>query len=119
MSPGRAFPKVTDIRFARMVKVITPGIDYGLNQLLAKMEGEFRMKTLPMEARIDPAKHHPGCPSSSKVLSQTPAMRKTPPTEQPIFIPNLSSTQFAGKAQKGWKIGKKRVKSVMIIGLYP
>jgi hypothetical protein len=33
---------------------IMPGIDEGLNQLLAKMEGEFNIKTLPTAAKIEP-----------------------------------------------------------------
>lgn len=99
--PGIAFPNVTETRLAKTAKEITPGIEAGLNQLLASIEGEFSTKTLPTAANNDPIRHQAGSPYSKSVLIHTPIISKTPPIQQPIFIPNLSSTQFAGKAQIG------------------
>lgn len=114
--PGIAFPRVTETRLAKTAKEITPGIEAGLNQLLARIEGELSTKTLPMAASSDPIRHQTGSFYSKSVLIHTPRISKTPPMQQPIFMPNLSSTQLAGKAQMGWKIGKKRVKRVIMTG---
>jgi hypothetical protein len=42
---------------ARTANDIIPGIEDGLNQLVARIEGELSIKTLPIEAKIDPNKH--------------------------------------------------------------
>lgn len=117
--PGIAFPRVTETKLAKTAKEITPGIEAGLNQLLASIEGEFRTKTLPIAANNDPIRHQAYLSYSKSVLIHTPIISNAPPIQQPIFIPNLSSTQFAGKAQTGWKIGKNRVNRVITIGSYP
>jgi hypothetical protein len=85
--------------------------------LLAKMEGEFNIKTLPTAAKIEPMSPKIGYWYSIKVLIQTPVMTISDPTMQPIFMPNLSKTQLAGKAQTGCKIGNIKVKRVTITEL--
>lgn len=60
-SPGNDPPIETDTKFIRTLAVIILGNAYWLNQLLATIEGELRMKTLPIDAKIEPTKHHPGC----------------------------------------------------------
>ena len=60
-SPGSEAPNETDTKFIRTLAVMILGNAYWLNQLLATIEGEFKMKTLPIDDKIDPNKHHPGC----------------------------------------------------------
>lgn len=114
--PGSALPRATDIKLAKTENDIMPGIEAGLNQLFARIEGEFRINMFPMALRIEPIKHHDISPYSRRVLSHTPAITRTPPREQPIFIPNLSRIQLAGTAKIGWKIGKNRTLRVTSIG---
>lgn len=112
MRPGTALPSVTDMRLAKTASEITPGMEAGLNQLLAKIEGEFRIKILPTAAKMEPIKHHSGCYTSRRVLIHTPHISKAPPIEQPVFIPNLSKIQLVGKAPMGCRTGKNRVNRV-------
>jgi len=60
-SPGNELPNVTETIFARTAKDIIPGIEAGLNQLLAKIEGEFKIKTPPIDAKTDPKSPKMGC----------------------------------------------------------
>lgn len=53
-NPGNALPNVTETMLASTAKDMIPGIDEGLNQLLAKIDGEFNMKTLPTAAKTEP-----------------------------------------------------------------
>ena len=57
ISPGRELPKAIEIILASTAIEIMPGIEAGLNQLLARMEGELRIKILPTAASIEPARH--------------------------------------------------------------
>ncbi len=102
---------------ASTAKDMIPGIDEGLNQLLAKIDGEFNMNTLPTAAKTDPISPKIGYWYSIKVLIHTPAITISDPIIQPIFIPNLSKIQLAGKAQTGCKIGNIKVKRVTITEL--
>ena len=106
INPGRELPKAIEIMLARTETDMIPGMETGLNQLLARIDGELRTKILPIAASTDPVRHQKIFWYSIKVLIQTPAMSKTPPMPQPSFIPNLSRIQLAGKANIGWKIGK-------------
>jgi hypothetical protein len=118
ISPGSALPKVTEIMLASTATEIMPGIEAGLNQLLARIEGELSIKILPIAARAEPDRTQKIYPSTISVLSQAPAISITPPIIQPNFIPNLSRTQLAGKAKIGWKIGKKSTLRVTNTGSY-
>ncbi len=109
MRPGNPPPSVTEIKLARTAKDIMPGIDAGLNQLFARIDGELSIKTLPIAAKTDPNRHQKIFPTSSSVLIQTPAMRRAPPIQHPIFMPNLSRIQLAGKAKIGCRMGKNSV----------
>lgn len=104
--PGRPPPNVTEIRFASTAKEIMPGIDAGLNQLVARIDGELRTNTFPTAATADPNMHSVGSLSLIKVLIQVPITSKAPPIEHPIFMPNLSRIQLAGTVKMGWKMGK-------------
>ena len=90
------------------------GIELGLNQLFAKMEGEFKMKMLPIALKAEPAKHQNGSSTYMSVRSQTPAITRRAPMLQPILMPNLSKIRLAGKAKIGWTIGKSKVLRVTI-----
>lgn len=94
---------------ANTAKDIMPGIDEGLNQLLAKIDGEFKTKMFPMAAKADPLRHQNILPTYRKVLIHTPVTTKIAPIVQPIRIPNLSRIQLTGKAKIGCKIGKNKV----------
>ena len=109
ISPGRDAPSVIDIRFARTENDIILGIDDGLNQLLARIEGEFRMNILPTALKAEPTKHRAGSSTYISVRSHTPAITRRAPKLQPILMPNLSRTRLAGKAKIGWTIGNSRV----------
>jgi hypothetical protein len=58
-NPGNALPREIDMRLANTENEIMPGIEAGLNQLLARIEGELRMKIFPIAAKIEPAIHQP------------------------------------------------------------
>ena len=104
--PGAEAPTVIEMILASTDNEIIPGIASGLNQFAATRELEFTIKTPPIAANIEPPRHQNGSPTSSKVLIQTPKMTKIPPMEHPVFIPNLSIIQLAGKARIGWRMGK-------------
>lgn len=118
INPGIPLPNVREIKLAKTAKDITPGIDYGLNQLLAKIDGEFKTKIFPIAARADPPRHQNTWPTYRKVLIHTPATRSIAPIVQPILIPNLSRIQFTGNAKIGCKIGKNKVFKVTNIWSY-
>lgn len=59
--PGRELPRATEIRFASTANEMIAGIEAGLNQLLAIIEGEFNMKIFPMAASRDPNRHQKTC----------------------------------------------------------
>jgi hypothetical protein len=109
-------PRVIEIKFARTAKEMIAGIEVGLNQLVARIDGEFKIKTLPIDAKVDPAKHQKIVFSYIRVLIQIPATSNAPPIQHPIFIPNLSRIQLTGNAQTGCKIGKINILSVTKIG---
>ena len=117
ISPGKDAPSVIDIRFAKTENDIILGIDEGLNQLLARIEGEFKMKIFPIALRAEPTKHQTGLSTSISVRSHTPAITSRAPKLQPILIPNLSRMRLAGNAKIGWTIGKRRVLRVTIIAV--
>lgn len=112
--PGKDAPIVTEIKFAITQIVIMIGTMSGLNQEVGNLDAELRIKILPKAAIIDPKKHQYGLSTSIIVLSQTPPTTNIPPNEQPIFIPNVSKIQLAGKAKKGWRIGNTKVLRVTI-----
>lgn len=109
INPGSPLPNVRDIKLANTAKDIMPGIDEGLNQLFAIIEGEFKTKIFPMAAKADPDKHQNILPTYRNVLIQTPATTNIAPIVQPTLIPNLSRIQLTGKAKIGCKIGKNKV----------
>lgn len=117
-NPGRPLPKVTEIKLARTAKEIMPGIEEGLNQLFANIEGEFKIKMFPIAAKIEPVKHHTTTYGCINVRSHTPINNRTPPIEHPIFMPNLSRIQFAGKAKIGWNTGNTKTLKVTSIKSY-
>ena len=58
--PGREPPSASDMRCVRTHKEIILGIDLDGNQLLAIIDDEFKLKTLPAADKIDPSKHQAG-----------------------------------------------------------
>lgn len=118
INPGNPLPNVRDIKLANTAKDIMPGIDEGLNQLLAKIDGEFKTKMFPMAAKADPLRHQNILPTYRNVLIHTPVTTKIAPIVQPIRIPNLSSIQLTGNAKIGCKIGKNKVFKVTNIWSY-
>jgi hypothetical protein len=81
------------------------------------MDGEFKMKTLPIAARIEPINTNTGLLSSIMTLNQTPHITNADPMVHPTFMPNLSRIQLAGTVLIGWRMGKTKTKNVTVTNL--
>ncbi len=74
--------------------------------MIAILLGVFRIKILPIAAKVDPIKQKIELPLSKSNLSHTPTIKKPPPTIKLVRIPCLLISQLQGNAKRGWAIVK-------------
>jgi hypothetical protein len=116
--PAKDAPVPLERRLINTVAEITLGTDCELNHLIAKMEGELKMNTLPIAQKTEPIIGQVGFCTCIKTLIHTPKMTNMPPSVQPILIPNLSRIILHGVAIKGCIMGLSRTLSVTITEEY-
>ena len=58
IKPGSDAPIVTEIKLNKTAIEMIFGTDSTLNQLLAIIEGEFKMKIFPKAVKAEPKRHH-------------------------------------------------------------